>query len=75
MDKANIAAEEPMVVAVVPEKIYSWCTCGLSEKQPFCDGRHKTIEGMPFRSLKVQFHDPGRCLLLHVQTNQDPAIL
>jgi len=22
----------------------------LSEKQPFCDGRHKKVEGMPYRS-------------------------
>ncbi len=58
MDKAKIAAEEPMMVAVVPEKVYSWCACGLSEKQPFCDGKHKTIEGMPFRSLKTQFIEP-----------------
>jgi CDGSH-type Zn-finger protein len=20
---------------------YFWCTCGLSSKQPFCDGTHK----------------------------------
>lgn len=19
---------------------YSWCTCGMSKKQPFCDGSH-----------------------------------
>ncbi len=21
-------------------KTYSWCACGLSKKQPFCDGSH-----------------------------------
>jgi CDGSH-type Zn-finger protein len=45
-------------------KTYAWCACGLSEKQPFCDGTHKRIEPsldangetvMPFRSLKVHF--------------------
>jgi len=46
---------EPALVKVEPGKIYSWCTCGLSEKQPLCDGAHKKIEGMPFRSLKVEF--------------------
>jgi CDGSH-type Zn-finger protein len=52
------AGDEPVCVSVVPEKNYSWCSCGLSAKQPFCDGAHKQIEGMPFRSLKVKFDAP-----------------
>ncbi|MDP2654094.1 MAG: CDGSH iron-sulfur domain-containing protein [Candidatus Omnitrophota bacterium] len=24
----------------VEAKSYSWCSCGLSQKQPFCDGTH-----------------------------------
>jgi len=46
---------EPEMVKVEPGKVYSWCTCGLSEKQPFCDNTHKRIEGMPYRSIKVLF--------------------
>ena len=53
--KPVVAACEPIVVKVEPGKIYSWCTCGISEKQPFCDSRHKYIEGTPYRSLKVSF--------------------
>jgi CDGSH-type Zn-finger protein len=45
----------PIAIKVEPGKTYSWCTCGLSEKQPFCDSRHKYIDNMPFRSLKVVF--------------------
>ena len=37
-------------VKVEKSKIYYWCSCGLSQKQPFCDGSHKK-EGK-FRSLK-----------------------
>ena len=60
----RIAKCEPAMVKVIPGKIYSWCTCGLSEKQPFCDGAHKRIEPvineqgesvLPYRSLKVEF--------------------
>ena len=39
---------EPVVAAKVPAKVtleagkdYWWCACGLSSKQPFCDGFHK----------------------------------
>ena len=28
-------------VDVIAGKTYYYCTCGRSEKQPFCDGKHK----------------------------------
>lgn len=49
------AACEPAVIKVVPGKIYSWCTCGLSKTQPFCDNSHRDIESTPYRSIKVMF--------------------
>ncbi len=60
----HIAKKEPAMVNVVPGKIYAWCTCGLSEKQPFCYVTHKRIEHpinendepiLPYKSLKVEF--------------------
>lgn len=27
--------------------IYAWCACGLSKKNPFCDGSHKKTEFKP----------------------------
>lgn len=60
----RISTCEPKMVNVVPGKIYAWCTCGLSEQQPFCDGTHKQIEPvvneagetiLPFKSLKIEF--------------------
>ena len=51
----RIAKCEPAIIKVEPGKVYSWCTCGLSEKQPFCDNTHRNIDSMPFRSIKVQF--------------------
>jgi CDGSH-type Zn-finger protein len=55
MDEPKAAANEPVCVAVAANRNFSWCTCGLSEKQPFCDGRHKQIDGMPFKSLRHSF--------------------
>ena len=34
----------PYKVRVDKGKAYFWCACGLSEKQPFCDGKHKKEE-------------------------------
>ncbi|XP_040892851.1 CDGSH iron-sulfur domain-containing protein 3, mitochondrial-like [Toxotes jaculatrix] len=36
-----IPSKKPFKVELVGGKRYSWCTCGHSKKQPFCDGAHK----------------------------------
>jgi CDGSH-type Zn-finger protein len=36
-----ITQKGPYLVDVVAGKTYWWCACGLSRKQPFCDGSHK----------------------------------
>lgn len=51
----RIAFKEPIGITVEPGKVYSWCTCGLTAKTPFCDSAHKQIDGMPYRSIKVIF--------------------
>jgi CDGSH-type Zn-finger protein len=51
----GIAHCEPIAVKIEPGKVYSWCSCGLTENSPFCDSNHKKIEGLPFKSVKVQF--------------------
>jgi CDGSH iron-sulfur domain-containing protein 3 len=51
-----IAQKAPYVVDLAPGR-YSWCTCGLSARQPFCDGAHRT-EGV-YRSLKFEVATAG----------------
>jgi CDGSH iron-sulfur domain-containing protein 3 len=71
MNQPVIAGTEPVCISVAPDKNYSWCTCGLSQKQPFCDSAHKQIEGMPYRSLKVKFkasEDVWFCLCKRTKT-------
>ena len=33
---------------------YFWCSCGLSESQPFCDGSHK---GSAFEPVAVEISE------------------
>ena len=44
--------KNPYKVIVEKGKIYFWCSCGLSQKQPFCDGTHKK-EGK-FKSIEFE---------------------
>ena len=47
MAEAVIAGKTPIAVDVEGGKTYWWCTCGRSQKQPFCDGTHKGSEFAP----------------------------
>ena len=42
--------KNPYKIKVEKGKTYFWCACGLSQKQPFCDGGHK--KEAKFQSLK-----------------------
>ncbi len=47
MNKAKIAKKGPFLVDLEDMKTYAWCACGESQKQPFCDGAHKTTQYRP----------------------------
>ena len=47
MSEPTIAQKAPDPVQVEAGKTYWWCACGLSKKQPFCDGSHKTTPFTP----------------------------
>ncbi len=50
MDKPLSTQKAPYKIFAEKGKTYSWCTCGISIKQPFCDGSHK--KDGKFKSLK-----------------------
>ena len=50
MKKPTISQKSPYKVMVEKNKIYFWCACGLSQKQPLCDGSHK--KESIFKSIK-----------------------
>ena len=47
MDEPKIAACQPKQVKLEAGKKYAYCTCGLSESQPFCDGKHSGTQFKP----------------------------
>ena len=49
MTKPNRASNTPYAVEVEAGKKYFWCSCGKSNKQPFCDGSHKGSEFTPVK--------------------------
>ncbi len=49
MPEPTIAQKGPYEVEVEAGKIYSWCACGMSANQPFCDGSHKGSEFTPVK--------------------------
>lgn len=48
MSDPVIADKKPTVLEIEPGT-YSWCQCGASKNQPFCDGSHKGTEFSPIR--------------------------
>jgi len=46
-----VAAGSPVKVEVEAGRVYWWCRCGRSARQPFCDGSH---EGTGLEPLKYQ---------------------
>lgn len=55
MSSPKIPQKKPYVMHVEAGN-YAWCVCGKSEKQPYCDGKHR--EDMEYRSLKVEITEP-----------------
>lgn len=56
MTLPKIAQKKPYAVEVQEGKSYAWCACGLSQKQPFCDGSHSGTGLLPvvFKAAKTE---------------------
>ena len=46
MTNPIVAQPSPYKIELEPNKKYAWCSCGLSLKQPFCDGNHKQTDDL-----------------------------
>ena len=54
MNKPVVASKKPYKETLKAGRIYWWCSCGLSSKQPYCDGSHK---GTGLSPIKVETPD------------------
>jgi CDGSH iron-sulfur domain-containing protein 3 len=68
----RVAKKEPTAITVEAGKTYAWCTCGLSENQPFCNGSHKQIEGMPYKSHPIQFEETKEVWFCNCKQTKNP---
>lgn len=50
-------------------KTYSWCSCGLSKNEPFCDGAHK---GTDKKSVKFVAERSGCAQLCGCKKTKNP---
>lgn len=67
MEESGSCQKAPFVQEVEPGS-YAWCACGLSSKQPFCDGAHKATA---YRPVVVRIEEKKRvawCGCKHTKT-------
>lgn len=56
-DNKKRGGDAPIACELKEGKKYSWCACGHSENQPFCDGSHneaKSISNMRFEATDTK---------------------
>ena len=70
MENPVTPQKNPYKVKVEKGKTYFWCSCGLSFKQPFCDGSHKK-EGR-YKSLKYLANDNKEEYFCGCKKTQNP---
>lgn len=56
-----VAGKQPAVVTLKPGTFW-WCRCGLSQKQPFCDGKHKSTDLLPMKLEISEIKEVALCL-------------
>ncbi len=54
MATPKVAGTSPIAVDIKEGQTYAWCTCGLSSKQPMCDGSHRGTEFVPLKTTATE---------------------
>lgn len=69
MLKGKIAGNSPIMLDAEKDKNYAWCTCGLSDNQPFCNGAHK---GTEFKSHVFNLPEEKKVALCTCKQTSNP---
>lgn len=64
MSEPTIVDKKPTVLTLEPGTYY-WCSCGLSENQPFCNGAHKGTDFQPLAFEVTEAKPVALCLCKH----------
>jgi len=69
MDKPVVAQKSPIAVELKKGETYYYCTCGKSDKQPFCNGAHEGTSFTPMhlllKRMKQLIYVPVNILAIH----------
>lgn len=68
-EEPKIAQKGPYQIDLEAGKAYSWCRCGRSQKQPFCDGSHA---GTGLEPLRFVAETAGTYNLCGCKATDDP---
>jgi len=59
--------KKPVKLKLEAGKNYAWCTCGLSDKLPFCDGKHSDTGMRPLIFSVDETKEYYLCACQHTQ--------
>ena len=65
MSEPKIVDKKSIKVALTKDEEQYWCACGLSNKQPYCDGSHRTTDIKPVKFVAEETGDAYLCLCKH----------
>ena len=68
MELPKIAQKSPFIENVEPGR-KAWCACGLSNKQPYCDGSHK---GRGFSPVLVEIDAAKKVAFCGCKQSKNP---